>query len=353
MASYEQNKSSKLWSARFRDSSGHQRRLSGFKTKREAQEAYNEYKAKEGEIATGASTTVDELVALYLVYISDRTKESSQKDIRSRLLNHIVPHLGSKRVNDLDPYDVLRWQQSLTAFSFTYRKILRSQLNAVLRYGEKYHNLRNIMPKVDTLRDPERIQKEMQVWTPDEFKLFIAALEEFSPGLWPLFFRLLYITGARRGELMALQIGDLDVASCSVHIRASVTTKGSEAWKLTTPKNSYSIRKVRLPEGIMAELIVWANNHGGPFVFGGGRPVPTTTMDRTFTRATKEAGVPRIRIHDLRHSCASYLISEGVDIVTISKRLGHKDIEQTLNTYAHCFKQGVDKSVEAFEKCAL
>lgn len=352
MASYEQNKSSKLWSARFRDSSGHQRRLSGFKTKREAQEAYNEYKAKEGEIATGASITMEELVALYLVYLHDRTKQSSQSVIRERLTRHVVPHFTGRRINDITPFDILRWQQGLSGFSLSYRKTLRTAFTSLLRYGERYHRLRNVMPQVDTIRDPDAMPKEMQVWSPDQMHLFLETLPAVMPDpTWALFYKTLYVSGCRRGELQALQRGC--VGDTYIKIVGTVTAKAGETWSVSTPKNPYSVRTISMPASIMVAIHALLQTHDGPFVFGGDRPLPNTSIDRYFKAAAKAAGLPIIRIHDIRHSCASYLISEGVDIVTVSKRLGHKDIEQTLNTYAHCFKQGVDKSVEAFDKCCF
>lgn len=72
-------------------------------------------------------------------------------------------------------------------------------------------------------------------------------------------------------------------------------------------------------------------------------------MTRAFDKAIAAAGVPRIRIHDLRHSCASLLISEGISIVAVSHRLGHKNIEQTLNTYSHMMPRDNDKMLAALE----
>ena len=71
------------------------------------------------------------------------------------------------------------------------------------------------------------------------------------------------------------------------------------------------------------------------FVFGEKKPLPSTTVDRKFQRAIEKAGVKRIRVHDLRHSCASYLLSELISIVGVSRYLGHKDVKETLNTYSH------------------
>ena len=74
------------------------------------------------------------------------------------------------------------------------------------------------------------------------------------------------------------------------------------------------------------------------FVFGGASPFADSNIDRSFKEKCNEATVKKIRIHDFRHSHASLLISKGASIVAVAKRLGHKDIEQTLNTYSHLFK---------------
>jgi integrase len=72
-----------------------------------------------------------------------------------------------------------------------------------------------------------------------------------------------------------------------------------------------------------------------PLVFGGTSPLRATPIERRLTGYAQKAGIKRIRVHDLRHSCASYLIHSGVSIVAVSRQLGHTDIEQTLNTYNH------------------
>lgn len=76
-------------------------------------------------------------------------------------------------------------------------------------------------------------------------------------------------------------------------------------------------------------------NGAGAFLFGGDAPLPATSIERHLTSCATAGGVKRIRVHDLRHSCASYLIHSGVSIVAVSRQLGHTDVEQTLNTYSH------------------
>lgn len=86
------------------------------------------------------------------------------------------------------------------------------------------------------------------------------------------------------------------------------------------------------------------------FAFGGDRPLPPTSTDRAFAKACVASGVKQIRIHDLRHSCASLLISIGVSIVAVSKRLGHATVEQTLETYTHLLPDDQAQMIAALEK---
>ena len=90
----------------------------------------------------------------------------------------------------------------------------------------------------------------------------------------------------------------------------------------------------------MREYRTWQleNKDCQDFVFGGQAPFADSNIERYFKEKCLEADVKKIRIHDFRHSHASYLISNGASIVAVAKRLGHKDIERTLNTYSHLLK---------------
>lgn len=86
------------------------------------------------------------------------------------------------------------------------------------------------------------------------------------------------------------------------------------------------------------------------FIFGGKKPLSRTTIERIKNKAIKDAGVKKIRIHDFRHSHASNLIGEGMDIVAVSKRLGHSSVEITLNCYTHLLKKNDDNLIEYLEQ---
>lgn len=354
MPSYEQNKSSKLWSVRFReinDGKEQQKRLSGFKTKREAQAGYVTYQAKreqqlllEGQKknATPDEMPFSTLVDAYLSYTKTRVKESSYTDIESKIRNRIRPYFDSKRVCDITPLGVLKWQQQiLEQYTYEYCYWCISRLSSIYKYGERYHDITNIMHKVDRPRNLEP-KKEMQFWTAEQFTTFIAGIT--SPA-YEAFFRTLYLIGCRRGEANALTWRDVDLAAGTIRINKSLTTKVKNTpYKVTTPKNGASNRTLKIPPAFCRYLSSYKERMGvidpqyitkDAFVFGGTTPLPPSSVDHLFKKTIRTTGVPEIRIHDLRHSCASLLISKGVSIVAVSRYLGHTNTQQTLNTYSH------------------
>lgn len=363
MPSYEQSEKSKLWSVRFRETTEDgvkNMRLSGFKTKREAQKGYTEYcfaqKNKKKDFTHSdahSKLTFKHVAELYLEHTKTRVKPSSYFDIESKVSRLIIPYFGDTPIAEIQPVDILKWQQTLDGYSYKYKTGIRAFLTAIYRYAERYYDIRNIMGKVESFRNLEP-KKQLKHWSPEQFGAFIRCVsdEEYS-----LFFRLLYITGCRKGEALALTWRDVNEQTRRISITKSLTrkVKGS-SYEITTPKNESSNRDIEIPNNLVSALKELRTTQGGrldDFVFGKDKPLAERTIDRRFSEAVALAGVPRIRIHDLRHSCASLLISEGVSIVAVSHRLGHSNIEQTLNTYSHIMPSDSDKITQILEGLEL
>ena len=368
MPSYEKNKSSGLWSVRFRevnsDGEPHQKRLSGYKTKKEAQYGYEDYikqketsdkiaEEKKKEKEDPRNIKFDSLLDMYFSFKEQRVKETTLYDLRNKINNKILPFFTGMKIKEITPAKILEWQQTIKEYSYKYQKNLNAHLASIFNYAYKYHNIENVMDKVDRPRNLE-VKKEMLFWSPEEFNKFI---EKVPKKEYEYLYRFLYVTGCRRGEALALSWDDIDLEKGIIKINKNAVFKVGEngvPWKITTPKNAGSNRTITIPTFFCKMLIKykeWQRNNveNVVFVFCGKGPLPPTTIERIMTKAAVEANVPRIRIHDLRHSCASYLIHKGISIVAVSKRLGHTSIEQTLNTYSHMMPDDQTMILNALE----
>ena len=373
MPSYEQRGKNKQWSVRFREidlDTGEEKntRLSGYATKREAQAAYHEYvnnqtkKAAELKRRADAVKTGDllftDLAEYYFQYMRTRTKESTAYDVYKKYLARIKPFFDTYFVSDLTPLILLNFIDSLRSYSYNYMSNLYARVCSILKYGERYYGTPNISYKVDKPRNLEP-KKEMLIWTPEEFASFYNALGDvklknpLDHDKYKVFFHLLYESGCRKGEAEALHWTDFDFTKKTVSITKNITRKTQTGpYSVTTPKNKSSNRIVTLTDGLCRELTAYYQKQRKigtvKYAFGGEDPPSTQSIARVFNAAIEMSGVTKIRIHDLRHSCASLLISKGVTIVAVSKRLGHATVEQTLNTYAHMLPDDNRLSLDAF-----
>lgn len=207
-----------------------------------------------------------------------------------------------------------------------------SEIRSIFHYGSIYYNTPDpaVVLKGRKARPGER--KEMKVWNVDEFDQFLVHVER---PVYRIFFEFLFWTGCRRGEALALQVDDV-ADDGMVTIDKSI--KHYQNGFLPT-KNNASIRRIQLDKKTLQDVLWLKAQHLGPFLFGGPTSLGITQVDREFRKTIQLSGVPRIRIHDLRHSHATLLINHGVNIVAVSKRLGHSNVETTLRTYTHLLER--------------
>lgn len=373
MASYEKRPSG-LWSVRFKtmtsDGVETYKRLSGYKTKKEAQYAYEDYlrnpEPQPSQIPaptpepepTASDMLFSELVNLFFIFKKPRLKAQSYYDLEKKIRDKIIPFFGNMAVKDITPLIVLDWQSKVLAgYSYKYQKDIHTYLVSIYNYASKYHDIIDIMDKVDPPANLDG-KKEMLIWSPEEFA---AVIPNVTNTPYNILYKFLYVSGARRGEALALTWEDIDFEKHTVKINKNVAYKvgkNGKPYQVYTPKNLTSNRTLHLPPSIFSELEsyrAWQieNTKSQNFIFGAEDPLPPTSIERHLTNAAKKAGVKRIRIHDLRHSCASVLIHKGVTIVAVSKHLGHKTVKQTLDTYAHLLPDDNSMIVSALSSIRL
>lgn len=199
------------------------------------------------------------------------------------------------------------------------------------------------------MQPPKRTSEEIvgRVWTEDELRTFLGHVrDDRLYALW----RTLAATGARRGEVLALTWADLSPAG-ELSIRATVTRHHDEAdgwqWSIGSTKTGAGRRIALDPETVavlrehkrqqVAERLAYGpgwTDLGRIFVRADGTPIPPPQVGKAFNAHVKRAGLPRIRLHDLRHSVASHLLARGVPIAAVAARLGHS-VTTCERTYRH------------------
>ena len=364
MASYEKHANG-TWSVRFycvENFETVKKRLRGYKTKKEAENAYLKYKAELEEEKNlkiskqGTRLIFSDLFEEYCEFHKQRIKSSSFYDFDSKSRIHILPFFENYIVSEISPRLLLKWQNSIDHYSFKYKTNIRGYLSGILKYAQRYYNIPNQLQNVDNFKNKQETIKEMQVWSEDEFKTFISKADKLE---FKAFFSALYLTGCRKGELLATNWNDWDLTNNTLNINKTITRKvHGRSWTITPPKNIYSVRKISITQqlsDLMKEYKDYQQQKYDEinFVFGSKSPFADTNIIRYLTEVCSETGLKRIRIHDFRHSHASFLISKGLSIVAVAKRLGHKDIEQTLNTYAHLLKSDESKIIDKLDSILI
>ena len=346
-----------MWSVRFReenpDGTKSNKRLSGFATKRDAQQGYEKYiasKDKQKPKQPG-DMTFAELHGKYMERQKTRTKESAYIDMESKIRSLILPAFSNKRMKDITPIYILEWyQELLSRYAFATVRWAYTYLSSIYLFGSRYYNIENVMVKVDRPRNTT-VPKDKPYWRVEDLKKVLACLDD-NPTMRMLI-EFLFFTGCRKGEAFALNWDDINLVERTVHICKSLTVKTSEGgYKITTPKTPRSIRTIPIPQFLVDELVDYADwqqreGTGDAFVFGGSRHMPQASVDRWFHMATDEAGVEHIHIHDLRHSFVNNCLRQGVNIVAISHQLGHSNIETTFNDYSQWMPADDDAIREA------
>ena len=310
-----------------------------FATKREALAWERRY--IEGQ--AGAPTMSFE--ALYGLYKKDCTchlKKSTMISKFAMIDKHILPRFRRLCITEITPATVRAWQTEVLGkgYSQSYCYSLHRQLSAILNFACRYYGLQaNPVARAGSIG---RNEVHQAFWTLDDFHRFAMTLRE--PAQIMLFY-LLFWTGCRIGEVLALTWDDVDADA--IHISKTMSRLRGAPY-IRAPKTRESVRTVPLPAFISSMLTDYKRLtvYTGPELF----QITSSAAARLLARHAKQAGLERIRIHDLRHSHASMLIQAGVPAIAIAERLGHKNAQTTLRVYAHLYQSTKDEVVSVLEK---
>lgn len=319
---------------RFTDWQGKRRKSTkrGFATKREAEEWLRTFLVTQ---KADFDMKFEEFLKMYYADMETRLREHTMRTKKYIIDLKILPYFGQKRVNDITAADIRRWQNELIkkGYSPTYLKTINNQLSAIFNYAVKYYDLKgNPCTKAGSIGKSRA--EEMSFWTIDEFRQFVDCIMDKRQSY--MSFMILYWTGMRLGELLALTPADIDLDKHTISITKSYQRLGKKD-VVTPPKTPKSKRLITIPEFLVVDIKDYMDSlyevQEDDRLF----PVTKYFLEHEMQRGIKASGVKRIRIHDLRHSHASMLVELGFSPLEIADRLGHEKIETTLNTYSHLY----------------
>lgn len=309
----------------------------GFATKREAQEWERAFLTEKKADVTMPFKTFTEL---YEKDVRPKLKENTWLTKEHIIQTKILPYFEHKRLCDISAKDVIAWQNEIRKqtnssgepLSQGYLKTIHNQLSALFNHAIKIYGLRlNPASTVGNMGKEER--KEMSYWTVEEYSKFSDEMMDKPISYYA--FQMLYWTGIRVGELLALTAGDFDFKNNMLTINKSYQRLHGED-VITPPKTEKSNRTIKMPQFLCDEmqeyLKMFYSPNDGDRIF----PISKSYLHHEMDRGSKAAGVKRIRIHDLRHSHVSLLINQGYQAAAIADRVGHETVEIT-DRYTHIY----------------
>lgn len=323
-----------------------QKYRSGFATKKEARAEYSKLILSTPDELTEKKEEVTFkkfIQEIYLPWYKTQVKESTYKNRYPTIEKHFS-YFYKMNTDKIEPIHVQNWQLKLAKnYSPNYVRIIQGMLAVafdraiVLGLAKKnparmIGNVKSRKPKID-------------FWTLEEFQKVISLLYKGDYYEHYLFisYWLLFMTGMRIGEAAALQWSDIDFETGVLSINKNLYYKTMTDYKFVETKTQASIRDIVIDDDTIKELKEWEEVQQKVlpkcnFVLSyNGTPTSKTTLPRALEKLANLAGVHRIKIHALRHSHASLLISMGENPLIIKDRLGHEKIQTTLGTYGHLY----------------
>ncbi|MEI6806158.1 MAG: site-specific integrase [Myxococcaceae bacterium] len=257
----------------------------------------------------------------------------------SLIRTHIIPLIGGAALTGLQPSILQNLYTNLEKKGASPRTrefvhaVMHKALKQALRLGYVQRNI------CDAVQKPRVPRKAMKCWSQEEANLF---LSENSDDRFYALYVLALTTGLRQGELFGLKWEDVDFRGPSLAVRRTVI-EISGILSTGEPKTAKGRRVVVLPEKVVIALKqhrerMLAEGHHTDWVFcdtKGGPLRKSNFRKNNFLRAVKRAKLPTIRFHDLRHTAATILLSQGVHPKVVQERLGHAQIAMTLDIYSH------------------
>lgn len=332
-----------------------------YQTKKEAQKAEAHFLANIGEYSFGTAVTFKDAGTELLATEKPQLKPKSYRGLETKV-NHVIDLIGNVRIEKLTTQQYQQYINDVRNLGFTtdYLNDILATTKRIVRYAAKMHNVNNLVPfQFSNIKEVEKKPKTFNIYTLEQYKVFSSVIDD---KMYRTLFDTLFYCGLRKGELCALTWKDFRADLRQITINKSINT--SDKVRLaTTPKTLSSNRTIPISRELCNELLDLKEYYRQAdgfsedwYIFGGYVSLPNNTLQMRKKKYYKLAHqldptIQEIRIHDFRHSCASFLINEiKAPITTISRYLGHENPQITLSVYSHFYEKDLSGIAAEIEK---
>ena len=290
---------------------------------------------KDIDLSENSSMTLDEWMEQWLTEYAEPTlRPSTVSGYRNMIKNHIRPALGNKPLRFLTQKDVQKFYNALKRKKVNKLGKHRTLADSYIR---KIHMLLHVKNPTEGTKIPKNNYAPMKILNEEQLDIFMKAI--LDEPMWHDFFYTEITTGLRLGEICGLKWSDLDETTGKLKVQRSISHTRGGGVVAGEPKTESGKRTILLPKGTLHILKERKKNAVTEWIFPSLiTPELPTAPHAAYQRLKvilKDAGLPDIRFHDLRHTFATHALTSGVDAKTLSGILGHTNASFTLDTYTH------------------
>lgn len=318
----------------------------GFITRNEAKKylADEEYKFQNNLSERVLTYTFEDIYNDWMVLYEKTVASSTLNKTLSYFDLHILPQVDHIKIDKLKPGHMQKLVDHLHTSFIDYKKIF-NYAKRVYQYAVDFYGLNIQSPFRAIIYPPERksAKRKIQFLEVEELNDLLTALKDYGHPLWYTYFYLLAFTGMRRGEGLALKWDDIDWKNGTVTINKNITVgKNNKEYLKLSPKTDSSNRTIELDTNTLLVLKEWNNAKIRPiskenFIFPNSKGSWIVLSDplQHLNRVCKKYNLKKITVHTLRHTHCSLLFESGWSVKSVQDRLGHEDINTTMQIYTH------------------
>lgn len=346
----------------------HTKTVHGTKVQAKVELAKFVAEVEQGTVIEGKSITFKEFTEIWKRdYGSKELAPSTYNRYLGMLEARILPYLGHFKLDRIKPTDIMKFYDMLDKDTqirrvkcnngyrtlkplsqktiLEHHRLIRAMLHKAVYWQLLFNN------PCERVQPPKSKKPKRRYYDDEQCKVLLSHLNELTTEdiKYKVAITLTIFTGVRLGELMGLEWSDIDFTNGIVSINKSSQYLSNKGVFTKTPKTESSIRDVAIPNfvvSLLEEYRIWYEqqksiynelwiNSDRLFVQSDGKPMHPSTISKWFVNFVKEIGLPVINFHGLRHTNATLLISQNIDVAVVAARLGHAQITTTFNFYVH------------------